>query len=182
MAPVAQADDAQHVFDALGPEALGDVIEHGVKDQVFLSRQPVVERRVLKDHADGLPDLIRLREDIETGQDRAAASRRQKRGENVDRGGLARAVGAEKAEEFTLFHLEINPCDGSEIAELLHQLVDFDDCIHGYSAPLSRSGEFYGRETYTGGKSKNLPRRVFLGTVGPQPLDNLDTVAISVVN
>src|SRR5205823_1328949 len=84
MTPVAQADDAQHLFDALGPEALRDVIEHGVKDQVFLRCESVIERWVLKDHADGLPDLVRLREDIETGQDRAAASRRQKRGENVD--------------------------------------------------------------------------------------------------
>ena len=89
-----------------------------MKDQVFLSRQSVVERRVLKHHADGLPDLIRLREDIETGQDRAAASRRQKCGQDVDRGGLARAIGPEEAEEFTLFHLEIDPADGSEVVDI----------------------------------------------------------------
>ena len=39
-------------------------------------------------------------------------------------------VRSKKAEEFAFRHFEVDTCNSGEVAELFHELVDFDDGCH----------------------------------------------------
>jgi hypothetical protein len=56
--PVEQVDHAQHLFAPCSKDILRNVVQHGMKLQVFGCSQSDVERRILEHEADALPDLI----------------------------------------------------------------------------------------------------------------------------
>ena len=77
-----------------------------MKHDVLLGRQVVVERRVLKHKADGPPHLVLLTDDVVAVDCSPTLSGLDERAEHVDRGGLARAVRTQKAEDLPRLHVE----------------------------------------------------------------------------
>ena len=94
-------------------------VELGVQAHVLLGGQVGVERRVLEDEADVAPHRVALAVDVEAGDDRRAAGRRDERAEHRDRRRLAGAVGAEEAEDLTRRDLEVDPAHGLDLAVAL---------------------------------------------------------------
>src|SRR5438876_447960 len=86
-----------------------------------------VEGRSLHRQAQPSPDVGWMRPDIESRDAGDAARRPQQRGQDTDRRGLARTVGAEKAEELPRLNAEGNAVDGARAAGVhLGQVLDFD--------------------------------------------------------
>ena len=91
---------------------------------VFLGGLFVVETGILKDDAEALAGQLLLHRRIKPVQLDAAAGGAQQRGEHLDGGGFAGAVGSEKSEYLSLSDVEADVVDGGEIAEdLLTRLV-----------------------------------------------------------
>src|SRR5207237_9445786 len=61
----------------------------------------------------------------------------QERHEQANRGGFARAVGAEEAKHLALFHAEGDIGNATLAAVALGQTLYFDDCCHGVSSSWS---------------------------------------------
>ena len=74
-AAIGQGDHFEHLGDPLHAFTPRDVVKHGVKDQIFLGGEAIVERRVLKNHADRLANLIRFRDHVKARQPRRSARR-----------------------------------------------------------------------------------------------------------
>jgi len=66
--------------------------------------------------------------------------------EDFDRGGLARSVGAEEAEDFTDGYVEIDALDGLELAEGFGQSADGDGEGQRIGRFLSHGGDFGHRD------------------------------------
>ena len=64
---------------------------------------------------------LRLLHDVEPAHGGATAFERQQRGQDPDGRGLARAVGAEQADELALGHLEVDAGERGEVAEALDE-------------------------------------------------------------
>ena len=88
---------------------------------VFVGGEFVVDAGVLKDDAELLARGGLMGDGIEAVELHAAAGRRQQRGEHLDGGGFAGAVGAEKREDLALGDIEGDVVDGGEVAEFLDQ-------------------------------------------------------------
>ena len=56
--PALEFHDVEHLVDPLLRELAVKVVEVGVELQVLVGREAGIERRVLKDEADGGPDLV----------------------------------------------------------------------------------------------------------------------------
>ena len=97
----------------------GHVVEHAVQVHVFVGGLLAVQAGVLKDDAEALAGLLLLHGRIKAVQFDAAAGGAQQRGEHLDGGGFAGAVGTEKGEYLSLRDVEADVLDGSEIAEVL---------------------------------------------------------------
>jgi hypothetical protein len=67
----------------------------------FLAGQDLVEVRPFGHIADDPPDGVRLSHDVKPGDPRPARGRLQERGQHLQRGGLAGAVGAEQAQNLS---------------------------------------------------------------------------------
>jgi Recombinase zinc beta ribbon domain/Recombinase len=97
--------------------------------QVLVAGQAAVGRGGLRHIADGPAHLRLLSHDVEAGDRRAARGGRQQGRQLVGRA-LARAIGAEQAEDFALLHGERNAVDGGEVAEALGKSVELEDSAH----------------------------------------------------
>ena len=62
---------------------------------------------------------------VEAGHPDGAGGGAHDAREDLDGGGLARAVGAQEAEDLARLHLKAEPVDGPEGAEILGEVVDF---------------------------------------------------------
>jgi hypothetical protein len=80
-----------------------------------------IERRFLEHQADRGAHLDRRFCDVEAGDARRAGARPHEGREHVHRGGLARAVRAEQAEELAWRDLEVEAVDRGELAVALGQ-------------------------------------------------------------
>ena len=76
--------------------AVWQVVEFGEDEQVLVTGERTVHGDRLRHITDGAANADRLGGDGETGHARLARGGRQQRGEHLDRGGLARPVGAEQ--------------------------------------------------------------------------------------
>src|SRR5207245_6017146 len=94
------------VVDLLAALRPVDVFELRPIFQVFLDSHFRVDRHAPRQVADVLPHLHRLRADVEAGDVGGAARRGQVAGEDLKRGRLAGAVGAEEADDLALRDLE----------------------------------------------------------------------------
>src|SRR5262249_52017105 len=110
-------------------------VDAGEEIEVLLDREVVVERELLGHVAELLPDVLRTQLTDLARQSHLARARRQQAAEHLDRGGLARPVGAEQSVDLAVAHLEIDALDRDEVAECLAQAARADG--HRITGPLA---------------------------------------------
>ncbi len=94
-----------------GPQAE----EPAAELQVLRDRELHVEGVVLGDHADPALDADRVGHHVDAGHPGPAPGGHHERGQHADRGGLARPVGAEQAEQFAGGHIQVDAADGGHV-------------------------------------------------------------------
>ena len=97
--------------------------------------QLVVEAGVLEHDAERSPHLVLLRARVEAVDAQRAAGGLEQGGQHLDGGGLAGAVRAEKGEDLPFSTANEISVHGAEVAEVLHQVADFDHCIQNWRIP-----------------------------------------------
>ena len=78
--------------------------------------------------------------EVEAVDRHGAARLGQRRGQNRDRGRLARAVRTKEGEELALAHVEADVVDGVDVGLLvsLNKVLDFDNILHGIRLSIGR--------------------------------------------
>ena len=89
-----------------------------------------VDRRELTGHPDHPPDRVGLLSDVVAEDARGSGVGLEHGGEDPDRGGLARAVGPQQAEDRTGRDLEVDPVQREHLAEALGETLDLDRAGH----------------------------------------------------
>ena len=113
---------------ALGGSIARQAIDAGVEIHVLSDGEVFVQAELLRHVADVASNLGSILANVHAENAAGALCRLQQSAERLDDGGLARAVGAEKSEEFTFPHFEANVADRSERAEANGEMVG---CNHG---------------------------------------------------
>ena len=114
--------------------------------EVLVDRQVFVEAEALCHVADFALDKCSLAHDVVAERRAAARVGREQAAEHADRGGLAAAVGAEKAEDFATPHAQVEAVDDGLAAEAFCQAVHVDDGriglggVHGPATRLTSTG------------------------------------------
>src|ERR1017187_2218143 len=96
-----QTHELQGLPDARLLLAVWQIVEFGEDEQVLVTGERAIHGDRLRHITNGPANVDRLGDYRETGHARLARGGRQQRGEHLDRGGLARPVGAEQAEHLT---------------------------------------------------------------------------------
>jgi hypothetical protein len=96
------------------------------RDEVVRPGQPLVHRRVLAGGPDELPDLVRVAQHVVAADARLPAVRSQQRGQDTDRGRLARPVGPEDPEHPALPGHQVHAVQRRGLAEPLDQASGLD--------------------------------------------------------
>ena len=138
-----------HFDDARGPpaELVGlEMPQVGREPQVLEHAHLEVQRRALREIAQALAHLQRLVEHVVAVDARAPPRRGDEAREDAHRRRLAGAIGAEKANDFTAFYLEVDLVERPERPEVLRQVVRVDHHIVGHS---ECSQQDYGDESAT---------------------------------
>src|SRR2546428_360123 len=112
--------------DARGRDPARQVPQPRREAQVLLHREIAVQRRLLEDEADAATGLEVIAYDVVSGDTRRAPSGTQQRGEQMDGGRLAGAVGPEEPEELALPHLEVEVVERADRAEVFAEAAGFD--------------------------------------------------------
>src|SRR5260370_37489449 len=119
---------------------LGHPVQVGVETQVLLPGQVVVQGGVLEHQADVAAHGVAFLCDIVACHPGGTRGGIRQGARELDRGGLAGAVRAEKPERLPGFDFEVDAADGIDLAVLLGQRADRDSCRHTYaSCPASSS-------------------------------------------
>ena len=132
-------EEAQRLVDR--PRHVLDLGELGEEAQVLGGRQAVVEPHVLGHVADVALDVQALFDDIESTNSRRPRGGRNQRRQDVNRRRLSRAVVAEKAEDLSLLHLQIDSVEYLDIAIAMDQAFDLDNrvlFVHGLDCGCDR--------------------------------------------
>ena len=87
-----------------------------------MHRQLLVQLIGLRHHADPRADLLAVGGRVESEDRQLALGHRRDAADHAHRRRLAGAVGAEEAERLASVHLDIDPVDGGEVTEALHEL------------------------------------------------------------
>ena len=106
MRHVSEAANLEHVLERGFDLRARDVAQFRDEPQIGLDAHVGIERRIFRQVADFAASLERLRKNIESVNQHGARSRRHVAGDDAHRGGLAGAVGAEKAEDGTALGFE----------------------------------------------------------------------------
>ena len=130
LATVPESHQGKKRLRTLLADLLRNAVGQGVKHDVLLGRQVVVESRVLEDESDGAPDIVLLTDDVVTVDGGSAPARLEERAEHVDCGGLARAVRTQKAEDLAHLHLERHALYGFDLSVALGEVL-YRDHRHG---------------------------------------------------
>ena len=142
---VGEADHRRQLLDALA--VLGrhraverpvpvEAVDGDVEADVLLAREMLVDARVLEDDPDVATDAFRIRIEVVTGDRDRAARLGERRGQDRDRGGLARAVRPEEGEQLAGCDIEADVVDGrgGGLLVLLRQVSDGDHGFHACDA------------------------------------------------
>ena len=116
------------------------VAQVGHQDQVLFAGEKVVHRRELPRDADRATHRVGISSQVVAGDARFRRRRRDERGKNVHRGGLAGAVGTEQREDLPLRDVQIYAVEHDLLAERLAQPVRRDRRGDARHAPLLSSG------------------------------------------
>ena len=100
--------------------------------EVFEHREIVVVAEFLRHIADVAADQRRLPDDVEPQAGTIAAVGDQEAAQHADGGGLAAAIGAEKAANLALGDLQAQPLDDFQGAKTLAQIMDVDDVVRSW--------------------------------------------------
>src|SRR5581483_8942324 len=92
-----------------------------VDEHVLAHGELVVERVRLRHDAEPTADLRAVSNRVEVEDAQGAAARRRDAADHAHRRALAGAVRAEEPERLAGLHVEVDPVDGDEVAELLTQ-------------------------------------------------------------
>ncbi len=123
---VPQIAEVEHVRDALLQAAAGDFLQRPPVGQILAHAHVGVEGGVFGQVADVLPGAQGIRKDIITSHFRATGRRRQVAGQHLHRGAFARAIGAEKADDFALGDFETDLVHRRHAAIALGKVFNFD--------------------------------------------------------
>ena len=135
LGPIGQADDLQHLVDALAQGRAAQAVHLAPEGQVFTRRHIFIQGDLLRDHAQAGFDTQRVGPDGMTHDQGVAFIRAQQAGEHRDGGGLAGAVGAKQAEDLAFFHAEIDALNSLAFAKGFVQVLYFDGFFHNYMPP-----------------------------------------------
>ena len=119
--PLPEREEPQVVLDPRCARAGIEPVEPAEEVEVGAGRQLVVEPGRLGQDPDPGADLLGMLGDVEAVHRGAPLARLDQRGEQPDRRRLARAVGAEQAEDLATEHLEIHVPDRPQLPELAAQ-------------------------------------------------------------
>ena len=97
---VGQAHEVQRLANPLVSVSPRDVIQLGKHQEVLVTGQGAVGREQLRHVTDVATNIGRPAHDVEASDPRGAGGRRQQGRKHLDRRALARAIGAEKPEDF----------------------------------------------------------------------------------
>jgi hypothetical protein len=89
----------------------------GEEVQVFLGGEVIVQGELLRHVPELLPQVLRAQLALLARQLHLARARLEEAAEHLDGGRLAGAVGAQKAVDLAVAHLEVDPADGLEVPE-----------------------------------------------------------------
>ena len=113
---------------SLGGELLaGDAVEVGVEAEVLLAGEVGVQGGVLEDQADVPSDLVPVLDDVIARDPGGPRGGVREGAQDLDRGGLARAVRAEETEGLPGRHGEVDAAHRLDLAVPLDQVGDLDD-------------------------------------------------------
>ena len=126
VAALAEPELADQRVDARHGESRGQVPQAGGEAEVLLHGEVAVERGVLEHEADGAPHGEVVLGHVVPHDPRRPPGRREQRGEQMDRGGLAGAVRPEQAEELAGSHVEIELLERADRAEILAEPACLD--------------------------------------------------------
>ena len=130
---VRELEPLQQLVDGgLGASAV-EVIQVGHQLQVLAARVELVDRRELSGHADRSAYLIRLPLDVVPGDADLPGVGREQCGDDVDRCGLAGAVGPEECVHTSLRYLEVDALEHFVVAETLVETGDRDRCVSSHA-------------------------------------------------
>src|SRR2546430_1372148 len=120
-------------------------VHAGDEAQVLANGEILPEREALRHIAGMALDLFGLAHDVVAETGAFTAVGREQPAEHADRGGLAAAVGAEKAEDLTAPNGERKVLDDMILAEVLVDAVNVDDDVGGarvvhWSTPAAPGG------------------------------------------
>ena len=135
---VDQADELQHLVDALLELRAGKPVHAAPEQQVLAGGHVRVQGDVLRHDADDRLDRLGVRHDRVPVHEGVAPGWAQQAGEHGDGGGLAGAVGAEQAEDLALVDVEAHLVDGQHAlgrVVLLAKLPHLDDA-HLSASPV----------------------------------------------
>ena len=121
-----QLDELEQLVYPLPELAAGDAEVPPVDRHVLTHRQLEVERVLLRDDAEPRADLGPVLLGIETENAERPARRWGDAADHAHRRALARAVRPEEAERLALLHVKVDPVDGDEVVEALHQTAGMD--------------------------------------------------------
>ena len=113
-------------LDQLVHRGTGRAVEPGVDAQVLLDGEPPVHQRFGRSEAHAAERGLAARARL-LAEERHRARRRQDQAEqDVERRGLAGAVGAEEADDLAPLHRERQPCQRERARKLLAQIAHLD--------------------------------------------------------
>jgi hypothetical protein len=95
-------------------------------EQVVLPGEQLVDRGVLAGQPDQAPHLRGLPHHVEAADRGTAGVRPKERGEDPDRGGLAGAIGSEKAEDRALSGHHVDAVERTDLPERLDEALGLD--------------------------------------------------------
>ena len=126
----AQVYQGQQVVNHARAGGSGDVVAGGEEVEILPDLHVVVDAEEVGHVADGAADGDRLFGDGVAGNPRLAGGRPQQRGQDAHRRRLARAVGADEAEDGPLLDAEGQVFDGGQVAVALGDALEFDQRGH----------------------------------------------------
>src|SRR6266516_585954 len=125
-APVPQPDHVEYLAQPVVDCAARHAVQLGMQLQVALGGEVGVEGGVLEDQADVAAYFVAFSDYVVAGNLRGARGRADQGAQDVDRGGLAGAVGAEESERLAGVNSQVDSAHGLDLAEALHQTGDRD--------------------------------------------------------
>src|SRR5208337_1095434 len=119
----AKAVELNNIVHAFAQVIIGEAVDAPVKGEVFGNGKVGVKAEILRHVTDVFADGFRVLADIESLDFGVASAGGQQPGEHLDDRGFAAAIGAQKPEDFSLFHAETDVVHGGDIAETPDQVL-----------------------------------------------------------